>query len=242
MSLIPAFLASFAFMTSFIFSFWCHSIAFVPDGGANDTATIHFGPWSAAVKEYQSINVGGTTQYVVQNTCSSFSGIPVDVDAKLKTVRAFGVIVLFIGGLFTFYLWLAPCWNTATGSSWRALAIIFAVFLTMGQGLTFLVFDSSFCTDNTILASSSFAGSYSTDCQWDQGSTANVIAVVFWFLTGASMILIGAPKVPERSPPESQTVTYQSTANADGGTTVAEVGVVKGTYVPNPELDDLEKE
>jgi hypothetical protein len=185
---------------------------------------------------------GGSSNYIVQqNSCNAFPKGTLDADPKLKAVRAFGIIVLIVGGMLTWFLWLAPCLYFARESTWKAVAIIFSVILTVFQGLTFLVFHSSFCTDNSILSSYKLSNSYSTDCAWDQGSTSNAISVVLWFLTGVAMLLVGAPKRPVRPPPETQTVTYHRTENPDGGTTVAEVGVVKGTYVPTEKAYDEEK-
>jgi hypothetical protein len=72
---------------------------------------------------------------------------------------------------------------------------------------------------------------YVDDCQWGQGLTANVVSTVLWFLTGATMLVMGVPERQARPPPETQTVTYQQTTNADGTVTVAETAVVKGIAV-----------
>ena len=221
-------------MTSFLFSFWCQSIAFVPDGEAiGDLETIRVGPWSAAIKTTSTVTAGGDTQYIVEgNSCEAFPSGVVEADAKLKTARAFGILALIIGGILVWFLFLAPCLYFVDDSKWRTVAIIYSVFLTLFQGLTFMVYDSSFCLDNAILASYGLTDSYSAECAWDQGSTANVIATVLWFLTGVAMLRNGAPKRPERPPPETQQVTYQRTELPEGGSTVAEVGVIKGTHVP----------
>jgi hypothetical protein len=77
---------------------------------------------------------------------------------------------------------------------------------------------------------------YNDECEWDSGSTANVFSTVLWFCTGLAMLALGAPQRPERPPAETQTVTYQQTENPEGGTTVVEVNVVKGTAVPKEEM------
>jgi hypothetical protein len=143
-------------------------------------------------------------------------------------------MVLIIGGLLVWFLYLAPCLYFVNENTWKFIAIIFSFFLTLFQGLTLLIFDSSFCTDNSILTGYGLTNSYSAECSWDQGSTANVIAIILWFATGIAMMLNGVPTRPERPPPETQTVTYQQTQLAEGGSTVAKVGVVKGTAVPLP--------
>jgi hypothetical protein len=233
LTFVPAVLATFAFMTSFIFNFWCHSVAFVPDDVSGDLETIHVGPWSAAIQTTSTVQAGGTQYIVEQSDCAAFPSGSVDSDAKLRTVRAFGVMVLIIGGLLVALIYFAACLYFVTENTWRSVAIMFSVFLTLFQGLTFLIYESTFCTDNSILAAYGLTDSYTAECTWDQGSTANVMATVLWFLTGVIMLRNGAPKRPERPPPETQTVTYQKTELPDGGSAVAEVGVVKGTYVPS---------
>jgi len=56
------------------------------------------------------------------------------------------------------------------------------------------------------------------------------------------MLVIGAPKRPVQGPAETQTVTYQKTTNPDGTSTVAEVAVVKGVAVPNPQKQEVTEE
>lgn len=150
------------------------------------------------------------------------------------------IIAPIIGGLLTVGLWLAPCWYRFQHGSWRSLAIFFLVFMTLFQGLTFLIYSSSMCLDNPVLAMSGSSDLHSSECSWGQGSTSNAISVVLWFLTGAAMLAVGCPERPPRGPPETQTVTYQQTTNPDGTTTVSEVAVVKGTAVPPPAVDPKE--
>jgi hypothetical protein len=50
-----------------------------------------------------------------------------------------------------------------------------------------------------------------------------------WFCTGPVAVAL---RRPERPPAETQTVTYQQTQSPEGGTTVVQVSVVKGTVVP----------
>jgi hypothetical protein len=107
------------------------------------------------------------------------------------------------------------------------------VLVTSFQGLTFLVYPSSLCTDNPIIAMMGWEGSFEPECAWDQGTTCNVISTVLWFLTGVCMLVQGPPQRPPPEPVETQAVTYQKTVNPDGTSTVAEVAVVKGVAVPN---------
>lgn len=225
MGLIPAFISTFALLTSMLGTLWCYSIKFAPTN--SNESTISLGAWSQQTYERSTIG----NYYVIEQTCSPLpSGI--EVDAKLRTVRAFSIITPILGGLLTVSLWFAPCFNRHSAKSWKTLATFYCVFLTLFQGLTFLIYPSIFCTDNTLVAL--LGGSYNQKCQWGQGSTANVISVVLWFCTGVSMIIVGVPVKEARPPPETQEVTYERTQNPDGTSTVAQVAVVKGTAVPTP--------
>lgn len=227
-------------MTSFLASFWCQTIQFPPTSNAaasEEAESLQFGPWYQSAVEIQSTDVGGTPYIFVRDVCVAFpSGTY--IDPKLKTVRAFSIIVVVLGGLATFGLWLAPfCPGRHTSSSWKSLAMFYSVILTLFQGLTFLLFSSSFCTNNSIVAALSGSEEYyGTDpkCQWDQGTTCNVVSTVLWFVTGLLMCtIVPAPERPPPEPVQTQTVTYQRTTNPDGTTTVAPVAIVKGTAVTN---------
>jgi hypothetical protein len=218
-------------MTSFLASFWCETIAFPPTADSQVDGAMQFGPWYQNQLQESTVNVGGETKIFLTNVCVQFpSGTY--IDPKLKAVRAFSIIAAVVGGLLTFGLWFAPCWYPSP-NHWRCTATAFLVFVTLFQGLTFLLFASSFCDDNPVIALLGFQDSFEPTCVWDQGTTCNVISTVLWFLTGACMVAQGPPQRPPPEPTETQTVTYQKTTNPDGTTTVAQVAVVKGVAVPN---------
>lgn len=223
-------MASFAFMTSFLASFWCESIKFTALESSADLPDILGGVWYRQDTTFEEVN----GRIFVRDVCVDYPN-GTEVDSKWKTVRAFSIITPVLGGLLTVALWLAPCLYFATDSSWKAMALNFIVVLTLFQGLTFLLFKSSACTQQQIVDVTSTL--YDDECQWESGSTANVVSTVLWFLTGLVMLKLGAPERPPPEPAETQTVTYQQTQNPDGGTTVAEVNVIKGTAVPASKPD-----
>jgi hypothetical protein len=230
LGLLPAVLASFAFMTSFISSFWCESIKFTALESSQDRPDIRAGIWYIQDTELQEI----AGKYVVREVCVEYpSGT--DLDSEWKTVRAFTIITPVIGGILTVGLWIAPCLYFLNETTWRSVALLFIVVITLFQGLTFLLFESVACTDSPILDFLGATELYEDECEWDSGTTANVVSTVLWFCTGLAMLALGAPQRPERPPTETQTVTYQQTENPEGGTTVEQVNVVKGTAVPKEE-------
>jgi hypothetical protein len=229
--LLPAVLASFAFMLSFVSSFWCESIKFTALERSEDLPTIRAGIWYLQDTEEQEI----AGKFVVREVCVDYpSGT--DLDSKWKTARAFTIITPVIGGILTVVLWIAPCLYFLDDSKWRSIAFLFIVVITFFQGLTFIFFQSVACTDSPILVYLGATALYDNECEWDSGSTANVFSTVLWFCAGHAMMWLGAPQRPERPPVETQTVTYQKTENPEGGTTVVEVNVVKGTAVPKEDM------
>jgi len=237
LGLIPICLACFAFICCFINNFWCDSIQFsVSESAATpNLSPISLGPWYLQKTEVTTFTSGGDTRVFVRDVCVQLPGA-VEIDSKWKAVRAFSIIVPVVGGLATVAVFLTNCLYFMSDALWKSIGILFAVVLTLFQGLTFLLLDSNACSTNPLQAidpSSAWDGIYSDECEWSSASSANVVSVVCWFLAGLGMLAMGgAPKRPPRAPAETQTVTYERTVNADGTTAVVETNVVKGTAVP----------
>lgn len=232
LSLLPAILASFALILSFVSNFWCESIKFTALERSNDLPDIRAGIWYRQDTQLQEIGGG---YFVVRDVCVDYpSGT--DLDSEWKTVRAFTIITPVIGGILTVALWIAPCLYFFNDTTWRSVALLFIVVMTLFQGLTFLLFQSVACTDSPLLGFLGATELYDNECEFDSGSTANVVSTVMWFCTGLAMLALGPPQRPERPPAETQTVTYQKTENPEGGATVVEVNVVKGTAVPKEDI------
>ena len=171
-----------------------------------------FGAWYQQQVQTTTNQVGAYTSYSVSTTCTRINeDLFESVDAQWNTAKAFTIITPIFGGLLTFVLILAPCCYFLSAGQWRTIAIIYSVFLTLFQGLTFLLFPSSLCTGFLLSPENN-------NCTWAEGSTTNVIATVCWFLTGITMLAIGVPAQPPRPPSETQTVTYEKTTNPDGTT------------------------
>jgi hypothetical protein len=179
------------------------------------------------------VSVGvGAPHYVQSHSCVAWPN-GAAVDGTMKTARAFGIMVLVLGGILVIALWLTPFSYFVKERFYKCFAILSLLLLATFQGLTFVAYHSSFCNNNTMIATLSGLDSsyYSTKCTWGSGSTANVVSTLLWVFTGVAMLVIGAPKRPPRGPAETQAVTYETTV-AEGGTTrVVETNVVKGTVV-----------
>ena len=236
LGLIPIGLACFAFICCFINNFWCDSIQFAVSESADtpNLQPVSLGPWNLQKTEVTTISNGGETRVFVRDVCVQLPD-EVEIDSKWKAVRAFSIIVPIVGGLATVAVFLTNCTYFMSDALWKSIGILFAVVLTLFQGLTFLLLDSNACSMNPLEAispTSEWDEIYSDECEWSSASSANVVSVVGWFLAGLGMLALGAPKRPPRAPAETQTVTYNRTVNADGTTAVVETNVVKGTAVP----------
>jgi hypothetical protein len=250
LGLIPFTCAALAFLCSMIFSFWCDSIQFPLAGGGGGGSTsaefasdVRLGPWYWRQTDVVPVGAGGATlgdRTRVRNRCVALPGA-LEIDPAWKAVRAFSIMVPVIGGLLAAAIMFANCTYFLRDSTWKAIAVAFSVLLTLFQGLEFLLLQSNACSMNPLLYDSSLAtenwtervdAMYGTDCEWSAGSTANVFAVLFWFLAGATMLWLGPPQRPPVPPVETQTVTYERTVQPDGTTAIMETAVVKGVAVP----------
>lgn len=155
------------------------------------------------------------------------------VDSAWKATRAFSILATLLGGLFAVGLVLAPCFrrsgSSANATGWTGSAFCFLVILPLFQGLTFLFLQTNLCQNDS--------NNSNIDCKLVSGTSgANIAAVIFWFLTGISMLALGAPKHPERPPAETQTVTYERTVDENGAEMVVQTKVVKGTVATSNDL------
>lgn len=226
-------------VTSGAGSFHCESISFEPSADSDGYDTLYFGPWYQ--RESQLVELGGTGKSILRNRCVPLKD-GIEIDAKWKTVRAFSIIVLLVGAFQCFALFYAPCYGSFSASRWTCMAVFTTIFMTLMQGLFFLLFaEGSACDEFTPLYGRSgnsdeidatISEVYPNRCEWGSGSTASAISTGLWFITGILMFALGAPKREVPPPPETQEVTYERMRNPDGTYTVGEVNVIKGAAVP----------
>jgi len=209
-----------------IFSFGCASVQF--EAQNDDRPSISVGPWLQ-----QTITVDETNGVVTTNSeCQGFSSSVVDIDATWKTVRAFTIVAAVVGGIVTCDLWLVHWAGIIPMSHWKGVALLASLGLPLLQGWTFLIFRSNACQSSSFLSSNTTTA-YPDDCVWDVGSTANVVGMVLWVLTGGVMMVLGPPRLPEHETARQAMEQAQRQEEEDGQTVGSE---------PPPEALDAEQE
>mmetsp|Transcript_40732 Transcript_40732/g.84763 ORF Transcript_40732/g.84763 Transcript_40732/m.84763 type:complete len:218 (+) Transcript_40732:340-993(+) len=164
---------------------------------------MHFGPWYQLQTEVQEIGISedGITVYTWDNCVEWIDDS--GRDTTWQFVRAATVITPIFGVVFTCFICCTPCLDEVVAKMWKGMAMCFLIVVTLFQGLTFLIFRSNACDANRVvgnvgndlrnLTNSSFVF-YDDECEWDEGSSSNVVAVVCYFLTGLIMLAMGVPK------------------------------------------------
>jgi len=194
-----------AVIASAIFAFFCKSVkieAISVEGadfllGNND---LRFGPWTQLRTKVIDVGPGLTIQ--TQDSCVEWDNNP-DIDSKWTAVRAFTIITVVLGALLTLIVSMADCIRPShIAPLWRPISGCFLIVLPLFQGLTFLIFRSNVCEDNSVaqalnkllqLRADTDEDFYEDECSWDEGSSANVAAIVAWFFAGISMLLFNGP-------------------------------------------------
>jgi hypothetical protein len=217
---------------------YCQTFSFT-DENESSSNTVYVGVFS--YRTTRAVEIGGNTFY--QSYCANYDkltddyGYKYDVDSKWKTTKAFAIITVTLGGIFLILGCIAPCFTLSPGK-WMFLGIMF-MLLCLFQGLTLLSMDSNICLDNPaanfLEEQSSLGIEFPEECEWEAGFRLNIASVAMWFAAAVTVFLLPPPKKYPVEPPQTQEVTYQEKVNADGTTTVQEVGVVKGTNVPPPQ-------
>lgn len=182
-----------AITCSLLSSFWCRSIAF--QSSSSDFPDVSYGIWrQRQVDVVYVTNKDGTT--IEENaSCEKYSD-QVEMDSMWKASRAFSIVAPVLG-LFL----IVSTLFVKNSSHWLVIAIVMMVFITLFQGLTMLIFQSNACDEIPLLYElesnpiryAFVAIIYDGTCKLDSGSIANIVAIVFWFITGLTMLVLGPP-------------------------------------------------
>jgi len=200
--------------------------------------TVEFGLYTTKryyIQEFPDNN------YRVKTGCFYFDS-DVSFDTKWRAARALGCTTIAVGGLAILVSIFVPMCYRISDSAWKALAGLYMVILPLFQGLTFIMLKSKLCTGNGVFFDFMEVGSSYGSCQWNGGSSANVCAIILWFLAGVTMLFCGTPNCGSPEPAETQDVTYERSKNPEGTVTVTETDVIKGKALMDDDDDDMEEQ
>lgn len=192
-SIITVVFMVIALTCSFLSSFWCRMVQFNPIS-INGTAVgppLKFGLWEQQSTSFYTGTSGSQTTLYALKTCSPYSDV-VNVDSKWKAARAFSIIAPVMGILFVGAACVNPDPNLA-----KSLGGAIIILMTLFQGLTLLVFRSSLCdsvpgADSVDLPNGVLLSEwYPNGCVFSNGTVATIVSIVFWLLTGASLLAMG---------------------------------------------------
>jgi len=214
-----------AIIAACIFSFWCRSFQISSNSVALDTVVpgpefsidlrhLHFGPWYQLQREIRDIEFESGQGFTVYTSDSCVDwGFDPEIDTKWKAARAFTILTVVVGTLLTTIVAMADCFRPEhIAPLWKPISMCFLIVLPLFQGLTFLIFRSDACEDNVVANGiSNFLQNrtnttepfYEDECEWDEGSSANVASIIGWFLAGISMYAFNPAPVAEDNEPRS---------------------------------------
>eukprot|EP00586_Coscinodiscus_wailesii_P005051 CAMPEP_0172486878 /NCGR_PEP_ID=MMETSP1066-20121228/15641_1 /TAXON_ID=671091 /ORGANISM="Coscinodiscus wailesii, Strain CCMP2513" /LENGTH=238 /DNA_ID=CAMNT_0013253117 /DNA_START=73 /DNA_END=789 /DNA_ORIENTATION=- len=148
---------------------------------------------TSTTKELEySTQVGIWAYESLQNseTCYYYpSGFP--IDSYLKASRAFANLTYIFGFTAVLLLLFTPCCPHTKGQ-WKCIGI-FLMMACFFQGFEFLIMSSNVCTGST-------ATGNSVSCELRRGGKCCIAAVVFWFISGMSVLRSDPIESRHRSP------------------------------------------
>lgn len=234
---LPILAALVAWTNHAVFSYFCDTIQY-GDGA------LELGVWYFKESEVGEVNLGPggifvDPQYAERDTCTWIPN-DLDKDASWKFTRAMTIIIGFLGGIWIVAMVFSKIVNCLRMSI-NKISYFMSGFLAILQALCFLFLNSNACSlpvDELLNVVSDTTLSFDEDCEWNTGMRTNVVAVVFWALSGVLVYVTDTycKPAPMGRHEEEQIVTYEKTVNPDGTAVVTKTGVViKGTSVPEPE-------
>ena len=127
------------------------------------------------------------------------AGFEFEMDSKAEAVRNIAISIAVIGSVFLCWTCSVFCFPPDRRLWW--LCGFSYLILSMLQGITLLVLESSICLNNPIMQLleaeyPEIASAYDSECDWSMGFRASISATVFWFLAGVAVFVIPSPAYP----------------------------------------------
>lgn len=235
----PTILSSVSFLLTLMSNSWCQfvQVEWSPnDGIIGAPVSQKFGIWT-----YETLLTSGRTgdtygACVSYDYNSSSSPPPFERDAKWRCAMAFSVITGIVGGLICVVFWMSPCCypSNVLASTWKCMGLCL-FFVTLFQGLTLMFLNGPVCEPSEITTHEGIPAS-SSGCDKIWGANMSIAAVVLWFLSGISAMLLPPPNCRRDRPVETHTVTYTQTTMPNGTRVLHEqTTVVPGFPIQKPE-------
>ena len=198
---MPAIIATMALVLSMVSQFYCDSVKFPVDDPISDLI-LHAGPWNYQTRA--SVDYQNETYYV--SVCASYNYLEEEytVDAKTKTVRAFGILAFLVGMKGITIGYCVPCANHPTNHKqmWKTMGNIF-ILSCLFQGITLLLLRSSICLDNPVIQyvtdladnnETPTQPQFPDECERSSGYNNSIAATCLWFGAGVLALRTPPPK------------------------------------------------
>jgi hypothetical protein len=136
----------------------------------------------------------------------------------MQAIQNIAITILFLGGIALCGSCIAPVLDLGP-TMWKLFGISF-LSMSILQGVTLLVLESSVCLDNPILQ---FLGAelplvrarYGEECEWGLGFKLGITAVFFWFVAGVFVFVVPTPARCDESPSAEAEEPAQDQAQQD---------------------------
>jgi hypothetical protein len=174
----------------------CRTVKFPPKDGGD--ATIDASSFGYRTKGFITTD----DAVYVYDACQSYTvleediGFDYETDRKMEAIQNLTIAIMVIGGLMVIASCVTPCFPLGK-MAWKMIGVTFIV-MSILQGCTLLVLESSVCLNNPLLQyleaeRPEIRDNYADECEWGVGFKLGITAVVFWFLAGVSTFLLPAP-------------------------------------------------
>jgi hypothetical protein len=144
----------------------------------------------------------GTNNYTISLTgnCTEYPQPQLLVDTKWSTARAFDFLALVLGGGGTLFVWCSTCFVFSRVTwRWTGYGLILA---SLCQATVYVWFTTLICSWNT--------------CTWSYGSQSDLLAVIFWVVSGILMISKYPPPQRERVVVAQDEMEFEHDQQKDG--------------------------
>jgi hypothetical protein len=125
------------------------------------------------------------------NTCIEYPDDISTLDKKWRAAIILQIASWVIGLILIVALFVSACMGPYPPHAFGIIGLGFVLICCLFEGLIFLVFDSTLCTDNPVLAFLGVEENYNTECGLGNGSSMVFISLFGYFITGLICCCLG---------------------------------------------------